>query len=92
MSRRKKGKEGGKKSYQPRKISLSHFIISFAKNLLFDFHNPLHFICSLKDFKEFADAIKVIKEKGVVVAVASPDDVAAANEERPGFFNIRKAL
>ncbi|KAM0948972.1 putative peptidase M16, metalloenzyme, LuxS/M16 peptidase, peptidase M16C associated [Dioscorea sansibarensis] len=47
---------------------------------------------TLKDFKEFADAIKVIKEKGVVVAVASPDDVAAANEERPGFFNIRKAL
>ncbi|KAH7679588.1 LuxS/MPP-like metallohydrolase protein [Dioscorea alata] len=47
---------------------------------------------TLKDFKEFADAIKVVKEKGVVVAVASPDDVAAANEERPGFLNIKKAL
>ncbi|XP_039127207.1 presequence protease 1, chloroplastic/mitochondrial-like [Dioscorea cayenensis subsp. rotundata] len=47
---------------------------------------------TLKDFKEFADAIKVVKEKGVVVAVASPDDVGAANDERPGFLNIKKAL
>ncbi|KAJ0981481.1 hypothetical protein J5N97_009736 [Dioscorea zingiberensis] len=47
---------------------------------------------TLKDFKEFADAIKVVKEKGVVVAVASPDDVAAANEQRDGFFNVKKAL
>ncbi|XP_078157375.1 presequence protease 2, chloroplastic/mitochondrial-like isoform X2 [Carex rostrata] len=47
---------------------------------------------SLKDFKEFADAIESIKEKGVVVAVASPDDVDAAHKEKPGFFEIKKAL
>ncbi|PIA46350.1 hypothetical protein AQUCO_01500106v1 [Aquilegia coerulea] len=47
---------------------------------------------SLNDFKEFADAVEAIKDKGVVVAVASPDDVAAANEERPGFFEVKKAL
>ncbi|KAF5190208.1 Presequence protease 2 protein [Thalictrum thalictroides] len=47
---------------------------------------------SLNDFKEFADAIEAIKDKGVVVAVASPDDAAAANEERSGFFEVKKAL
>lgn len=46
----------------------------------------------MKDFKEFADAIESIKEKGVVVAVASPDDVDAAHKEMPGFFEIKKAL
>ncbi|XP_010269115.1 PREDICTED: presequence protease 2, chloroplastic/mitochondrial [Nelumbo nucifera] len=46
----------------------------------------------LKDFKEFADAIEAVKDKGVVVAVASPDDVAAANEERSNFFQVKKVL
>ncbi|PON69124.1 S-ribosylhomocysteinase (LuxS) [Parasponia andersonii] len=46
----------------------------------------------LKDFKEFADAIESVKDKGVVVAVASPDDVDAANKERNNFFQIKKAL
>ncbi|KAL4588740.1 hypothetical protein LXL04_001635 [Taraxacum kok-saghyz] len=46
----------------------------------------------LNDFKEFADAIEAIKDKGVVVAVASPDDVDAANKERSNFFQIKKAL
>lgn len=47
---------------------------------------------SLKDFKEFADAIDAVKHKGVVVAVASPDDVDAANKERSNFFEVKKAL
>lgn len=47
---------------------------------------------SVNDFKEFASAIEAIKDKGVVVAVASPDDVEAANSKRPNFFQVRKAL
>ncbi|XP_074560044.1 presequence protease 2, chloroplastic/mitochondrial-like [Curcuma longa] len=47
---------------------------------------------SLTHFKEFADAIEAVKNKGVAVAVASPEDVAAANEERSGFFQVKKAL
>lgn len=47
---------------------------------------------SLKDFKDFADAIEAVKDKGVVVAVASPDDVEAANTERPGFLQVKKVL
>ncbi|XP_038990111.1 presequence protease 1, chloroplastic/mitochondrial-like isoform X4 [Phoenix dactylifera] len=47
---------------------------------------------SLKDFKEFADAVEAVKNNGVVVAVASPEDVAVANGERPGFFDVKKVL
>ncbi|XVF67600.1 hypothetical protein PTKIN_Ptkin10aG0134200 [Pterospermum kingtungense] len=47
---------------------------------------------SLKDFKEFADAIDAVKDKGVAVAVASPDDVETANKERSNFFQVKKAL
>lgn len=47
---------------------------------------------SLKDFKEFGDAIDAVKDKGVVVAVASADDIEAANKEHPGFFEVKKAL
>ncbi|GLT37013.1 hypothetical protein SLA2020_113570 [Shorea laevis] len=47
---------------------------------------------SLKDFKEFADVIDAVKDKGVSVAVASPDDVEAANKERSNFFQVKKAL
>ncbi|GKV22491.1 hypothetical protein SLEP1_g32359 [Rubroshorea leprosula] len=47
---------------------------------------------SLKDFKEFADVIDAVKGKGVSVAVASPDDVEAANKERSNFFEVKKAL
>ncbi|KAK3024519.1 hypothetical protein RJ639_043711 [Escallonia herrerae] len=46
----------------------------------------------LQDFKEFAGAIDAVKEEGVVVAVASPDDVDAANKERCNFFEVKKAL
>lgn len=47
---------------------------------------------SLKDFKEFAEVLEAAKEKGVVVAVASAEDVDAANNERSNFFQVKKAL
>ncbi|GLU09298.1 hypothetical protein SLE2022_261640 [Rubroshorea leprosula] len=47
---------------------------------------------SLKDFKEFADVIDAVKDKGVSVAVASSDDFEAANKERSNFFQVKKAL
>ncbi|XP_022746449.1 presequence protease 2, chloroplastic/mitochondrial-like [Durio zibethinus] len=47
---------------------------------------------SLKDFKEFGDAIDAVKDKGVAVAVASPDDVETANKECSNFFQVKKAL
>ena len=47
---------------------------------------------SLKDFKEFADAIDAVKDKGVAVVVASPDDVETANKERCNYFHVKKAL
>ncbi|KAI8028462.1 hypothetical protein LOK49_LG02G03504 [Camellia lanceoleosa] len=47
---------------------------------------------SLNDFKEFAGALEAVKDKGVVVAVASPDDVDAANKECSNFLNVKKAL
>ncbi|XP_058097080.1 presequence protease 2, chloroplastic/mitochondrial, partial [Magnolia sinica] len=47
---------------------------------------------SLKDFKDFAGAIEAVKDKGVVVAVASEDDVNAANEEKKGFLQVNKVL
>ncbi|GAB4853959.1 Homeobox protein PKNOX1 [Ancistrocladus abbreviatus] len=47
---------------------------------------------SLKDFKEFADTIDYVKDKGVVVAVASPEDLDSANKERPCYFQVKKVL
>ncbi|KAL3515262.1 hypothetical protein ACH5RR_022164 [Cinchona calisaya] len=46
----------------------------------------------LSDFKEFADVIEAVKDKGVAVAVASPDDVEAALKEHPTTFEVKKAL
>ena len=46
----------------------------------------------LSDFREFAAVIEAVKDKGVVVAVASPDDVEAAHKEHPAFFEVKKAL
>ncbi|KAK6946132.1 Peptidase M16C associated [Dillenia turbinata] len=47
---------------------------------------------SLKDFKEFADAVDAVKNKGVVVVVASPEDVDAAHKEKADFFEVKKVL
>nr|XP_016502803.1 PREDICTED: presequence protease 1, chloroplastic/mitochondrial-like [Nicotiana tabacum] len=46
----------------------------------------------LDDFKKFGDVMEAVKDKGVVVAVASPDDVEAANKERSNFLQVKKAL
>ncbi|XP_059314088.1 presequence protease 1, chloroplastic/mitochondrial-like [Lycium ferocissimum] len=46
----------------------------------------------LDDFKKFGDVMEAVKDKGVVVAVASPDDVEAANKERSNFLRVKKAL
>ncbi|MCD7446098.1 Homeobox protein PKNOX1 [Datura stramonium] len=46
----------------------------------------------LEDFKKFGDVMEAVKDKGVVVAVASPDDVEAANKERSNFLEVKKAL
>jgi presequence protease len=34
----------------------------------------------------------MVKDNGVVVAVASPDDVEAANKERSVFTEVKKCL
>jgi len=47
---------------------------------------------SVKDFHAFADALESVKEKGVIVAVASADDIAAANNERSGLLEVRRVL
>lgn len=47
---------------------------------------------SLEDFRKFGDVMEAVKDKGVVVAVASPDDVEAANKERSNFLEVKKAL
>ncbi|XP_057450378.1 presequence protease 1, chloroplastic/mitochondrial [Lotus japonicus] len=47
---------------------------------------------SVKDFRNFIDAMEAVKDKGIVVAVASPEDVDAANKERSNFFQVKKAL
>ncbi|CAN4112228.1 unnamed protein product [Withania somnifera] len=46
----------------------------------------------LEDFKKFGDVMEAVKEKGVVVAVASLDDVESANKERSNFLEVKKAL
>ncbi|XP_054786624.1 presequence protease 1, chloroplastic/mitochondrial-like [Prosopis cineraria] len=47
---------------------------------------------SLKDFKEFVGAMEAVKDKGVVVAVASPEDVDAANKDNSYNFQVKRAL
>ncbi|KAJ0771635.1 putative ribosomal protein S10 [Helianthus annuus] len=44
------------------------------------------------DFKEFADVVDAIKDKGVVVAVASEHDVDAANKECSNLFQVKTSL
>jgi hypothetical protein len=43
-------------------------------------------------FSYFADVLETVREKGVIVAVASADDVAAANEERPELLQVKKVV
>lgn len=44
------------------------------------------------DLKEFGDVIDTIKDKGVVVTVASQAAIDAANKERSNFFEMKKIL
>lgn len=46
----------------------------------------------MEDFRKFASALETVKDKGVIVAVASADDIAAANKERPGLLDLKKVL
>ncbi|CAK9203459.1 unnamed protein product [Sphagnum troendelagicum] len=47
---------------------------------------------SVKDFHMLADVLETVREKGVIVAVASADGIAAANEERPELLQVKKVL
>ena len=47
---------------------------------------------NIKDFRQFADVLAAVREKGRVVAVTSAEKVEAANKERPGFFNDVKRM
>ncbi|CAM6087081.1 unnamed protein product [Calypogeia fissa] len=47
---------------------------------------------SLDDFRNFGSALEAVRDKGIVVAVASSDDINAANEERPGLLELKKVL
>jgi hypothetical protein len=47
---------------------------------------------SAKDFQEFAEVLAAVKDKARVVAVTSADKLAAAHEERPGFFSSVKRV
>ena len=51
-----------------------------------------HFLClcSVKDFYGFVDALESVKDKSVIVAVASADNIDAANKERSGLLEVRK--
>ncbi|KAI3705435.1 hypothetical protein L1987_75672 [Smallanthus sonchifolius] len=44
------------------------------------------------DFKEFAGVVDAIKDKGVIVAVASEGNVDAANKECSNLFQVKKPL
>ncbi|CAK9203424.1 unnamed protein product [Sphagnum troendelagicum] len=47
---------------------------------------------SVKDFHMLADVLETVREKGVIVAVASADGIAAANDERPELLQVKKVL
>lgn len=46
-----------------------------------------------KDFAEFGEVLEAASGPAArVVAVTSADKAAAVNEERPGFWEVRKVL
>ncbi len=48
---------------------------------------------SVKDFKNFAEAIACVSgDAGRVVAVTSADKAAQVLQEKPGFWEIKKVL
>ena len=66
--------------------------MGFVSDQDFDPFLSIIFFHSLKDFKEFGEVIEAVKDKGVSVVVASPEDVDAANKERSNYFDVKKAL
>jgi len=71
-------------------ISVPYLGIISDKKTEFEDHHLC--LCSVKDFHAFADALESVKDKGMIVAVASADDIAAANLERSGLLEVRKVL
>lgn len=49
-------------------------------------------VCSIDDFRNFANTLEGVKDKGIIVAVASSDDISTANQERPGLLELKKVL
>jgi len=47
---------------------------------------------SLKDFKQFIDAMEAVKDKRVEVAVASHVHIDVANKELSSFYHVKKSL
>ena len=47
---------------------------------------------TIKDFREFGEVLASVRDKGRVVAVTSADKAAAAEKERPGFFQRTQKL
>jgi Zn-dependent M16 (insulinase) family peptidase len=47
---------------------------------------------TLSDFKAFAETLEAVKANGRIVAVASADAVAKANEKRPGLLTVKNIL
>ncbi|BBN08616.1 presequence protease [Marchantia polymorpha subsp. ruderalis] len=47
---------------------------------------------SVEDLRKFGSVLEYVRDSGVVVAVASADDIAAANEAKPGFLDVVKVL
>jgi presequence protease len=45
-----------------------------------------------KDFRAFGEAIKPLKDKGLVAVVGSKDKIADANAQRNGFLNVVNVL
>lgn len=86
----RKGRCDVRKFYQQGKC-FNQFIFRHLKTCLTN-NDDLFWQNSMKNFKEFSDAVEAVKNKGVVVAVASPDDVTASNKEKNGFFNVKNVL
>jgi len=47
---------------------------------------------TVDDFKAFAETLEAVKANGQIVAVASADAVAKANEKRSGLLTVKNIL
>lgn len=66
--------------------------------VIFDVHRQTGHWCltsifsSPQDFKEFAEVLESVKTNGKIVAVASADAVAKANEKFPELLEVKNIL